>query len=176
MLHSGECSISQTDTTAFAFLSLYSSYAFRISSASLNGEVGCNSATISNCSNTASVYSGYSNNVYVGGIAGYMSTSSIIEDSFNTGNVTSTGSHAGGIAGYYSSSTPTRSYIRRCYNTGSVTSSYSGSAYVGGIIGYVYYTFTIEDCYNTGNISGYSHVGGIVGYSQGNTSYSSYTS
>lgn len=48
-------------------------------------------------------------------------------------------------------------------NLGVEKSYINGGKYVGGVVGYAYYS-DITVCYNTGNISGSSYIGGIVGY------------
>jgi hypothetical protein len=111
--------------------------------------------------------------VHIGGIVGY-ARNSTIENSYSTGNVSSSSSgyayaFAGGLVGI-SSGTLT---IENSYSTGNVSSISSGYAYAGGLVGYVnYYTsLTIENSYSTGNVSSsssssssYSYAGGLVGY------------
>ena len=87
---------------------------------------------------------------YAGGIAGYCGSTAVIENCYNTGNVSASSSsysaYAGGIAGYCSSAV-----IENCYNTGSVTATASSSspysAYAGGIAGYCSSAVVIENCY-----------------------------
>ena len=122
--------------------------------------------SITNCYNSADVYSTISgNNSYVGGICGYLNYGTVT-NCHNTGNVNGYGYYVGGISGY--------SYygeITYCYNTGNVSSSYYN---VGGICGYKYYG-NLSYCYNTGNVSSNSYnVGGICGYNQYGTFSSNY--
>ncbi len=122
--------------------------------------------SITNCYNSADVYSTISgNNSYIGGICGYLNYGTVT-NCHNTGNVNGYGYYVGGISGY--------SYygeITYCYNTGNVSSSYYN---VGGISGYKYYG-NLSYCYNTGNVSSNSYnVGGICGYNQYGTFSSNY--
>ena len=112
-------------------------------------------------------------NVYIGGIVGYMESSSIVRDCYTTGKITGSSSFdadvsAGGIVGYRQNS----STIEDCYNTAKITgssNSYAGArVYVGGIGG-SNYSSTTSGCYNLGEISAkalltdYADAGGIVG-------------
>ncbi len=150
-----------------------------------------NNATISNCSNTASVsggtplVSGPAVN-YCGGIAGV--AHSPIKSCYNTGEIKNTGGFIGGIAGGNSDTAP----VSNCYNigtvsstgeqvggvvgraAGSVTTCYNtaavsgGEKYVGGIAGCAQWGYSIHSeisyCYNVGSVSGTgSYIGGIVG-------------
>jgi hypothetical protein len=112
-----------------------------------------------------------SGTVYVGAIAGYVSSSSalIIDNCYNTGYISSSSSSfAGGIAGVAATSSSLT--ISNCYNTGDILASASvggivGNAAAGGMSSSI---FTIMNCYNTGDISGSaashdSYAGGIVG-------------
>ena len=49
-------------------------------------------------------------------------------------------------------------------NLGIEKSYIKGFKYVGGIVGYVYFSGIITNCYNSGDVSGSDYVGGIVGY------------
>lgn len=100
------------------------------------------SAVISNSANHGDV-NGV--NMYsVGGIAGYIS-SSTLENVYNTGNVT--GKRAGGLIGYSTSLT-----VKKAYNAGIVTTT---GTYAGELIGYVYSSLTAEDVYyNASNEKG----------------------
>ena len=122
------------------------------------------------------VVSSNSNYTYdLGGIVGYTSGSgtvtAYIDNCRNTGEITSNDKgtyRAGGLLGNYSYST---SKITNCYNTGKVSAPTSTSTYygVGGIIGSLGGSATIENIYNAGNVLGDERVGGIVGYKGGNT-------
>ena len=162
------------------------------------GVVGCNKHLVERCSNTGSVTGhgsftggvvGYNttNNTtdgtisfsyntgavegkqYVGGVVGNNHT--VVEDCYNTGQVTSTGDYAGGVVGrntyyfYFIDSIPSYSSMKEwkgkistSYNTGAV----SGGSYVGGVAGYN--CVTIAQCFNTGSVTGSkNYTGGVVG-------------
>ena len=92
---------------------------------------------------------------FVGGIAGYLGTSTIT-NSYTTGSVRglSTGLYIGGIAGYANLS----SMIVDSHNDGNVR----GIQYVGGVSGGVGYSELLRT-YNSGAIYGTSRIGGISG-------------
>ena len=101
---------------------------------------------------------------YIGGIAGRMFNGGVISNSGNTGDITSTRPVAGVVA-YMSNG----GKVLRSYNTGNITSTGSD---VAGIVAEIYRkaTFTIDSCWNSGNIEGSTNVGGILGATgNGNT-------
>ena len=149
-----------------------------------------NSVNMESVSFIGSTGSGYS--LYFGGIAGYLQFSpkcdSTVKNCANYGDVTDSGttyiSNIGGIVGeswfdYLSHSSSKDLYIYNCFNHGTITHSgtTSYSLRLGGIIGYTYYSTTIENCVSGGKISllttasSYDYIGSIVGYA-----YSSGTS
>ncbi|MFB6073724.1 MAG: beta strand repeat-containing protein [Haloarculaceae archaeon] len=75
-----------------------------------------------------------------------------IENSYATGDVSSSGSAVGGLIG--------KNYgeIINAYATGNVT----GDSYVGGLVGYLY-DGTVSHAYATGNVTGNHSLGGLVG-------------
>jgi len=104
----------------------------------------------------------------VGGIVGYQTGTSVIDNCFVMGNITATYGTAGGIVGITDLKLDETSRIKNCYVMGEITSS--GTA--GGIVG----TQTLEaasakiqNCYFKGSIFGYPDVetsgfkGGIAG-------------
>ena len=93
-----------------------------------------------------------SGNRYVGGVAGYLNNSSII-NCYST-NTVSGNSDVGGVAGNL-----TNSSITNCYATGKV----SGSSEVGGVAGNLNIGSVIN-CYSTNAVSGSNRVGGVAGY------------
>ena len=111
---------------------------------------------------------------YVGGIAGYLSTTA--EACENNADVLAADSnYVAGIVGHVTYSGHRK--LSNNVNTGDIV----GSDYVGGICGYYYYyadidsTFScyISACENSGAISGYDNVGGICGsVSYNNVNYS----
>ena len=117
------------------------------------------SGKISECKNTANVYTtltGTTGYGYAGGIIGYASLGTITK-SYNNGSIICKQSnfdnnqilYAGGIAGRGTT-------ITECYNKGAITagsSSSTSTSYAGGITGY---SGTISYCGNSGNIYSYS--------------------
>ena len=98
-----------------------------------------------------------------GGVAGYVTGSSKVNNCKNNGAITTIdiigSSQSGGIIGYITDS----SSVSSCYNSGYVESNY----YAGGIVGEALRA-TINDSYNTGNVVAstteyYSYAGGISG-------------
>ena len=109
--------------------------------------------TLANCNITGKQYTG--------GIVGYASTSTAIENCHVRGNISATESDAsehGGIAG-----SATSTSITNCAVTGTISTSVSNDNY-GGIVGAANYDVVITSCENAANISGdgQNH-GGIVG-------------
>ena len=98
---------------------------------------------------------------YTGGIVGYASTSTAIENCHVRGNISATESDASGHGGIVGSATATS--ITNCTVTGTISTSVSNDNY-GGIVGAANYDVVITSCENAANISGdgQNH-GGIVG-------------
>lgn len=117
------------------------------------GMVGrLNSGTITDCYNTGSV----TVHQDVGGIVGYAENAPTISNCYNTGNII--GSDNGGIVGISFGAT-----ITSCYNIGNLSTSFR----IGGVLGSNMGTTTVKYCYNTGSISGSliaGGSGGVVGY------------
>ena len=102
----------------------------------------------------------------VGGITGNISSTSVIENVTNYGNVYSTGSNVGGIAGNIGSN----ANIKNATNYGGVT----GAGNVGGLFGYSNGSVSTQ-LYNYGNVTGAgNYVGGVVGNSYGTNNHISY--
>lgn len=92
---------------------------------------------------------------FVGAIAGYASSNTLIVNCSHGGIIESERNYTGGIVGF---SEKFNRFIG-CYNLGLVY----GHRCVGGIVGY-FDSGTIYNCFNRGEIKGkYEHVGGIVG-------------
>jgi hypothetical protein len=108
---------------------------------------------VKNCNATGNIYGGSSSNI--GGLIGYNQLN-LLNQSFATGNVTTTGNSAGGLIG-----TSRASEIHESYSTGFVT----GTDNVGGFAGYLdAYVITIKDCYSSSNVTGLDdYVGGFIG-------------
>ena len=109
--------------------------------------------TLANCNITGKQYTG--------GIVGYASTSTAIENCHVNGNINATASDAGGHGGIAGSATAIS--ITNCTVTGTISTSVSNDNY-GGIVGAANYDVVITSCENATNISGdgQNH-GGIVG-------------
>ena len=121
----------------------------------VGGILGSGAASISECYNTASLYS-ESNDFYsaIGGIAANGGNCEIV-DCYNTGNVEGP-RNVGGITG------GGVKYAERCYNSGHIISKSSAGGINGGKTnGYV---MNFIRCYNAGTIEGSDHVAGICGY------------
>ena len=140
---------------------------------------GCYDCEVENTVNMASVSFTEStgNNLYLGGIAGYLSAWSkdvIVRNCANYGSVTHLGTisyaRIGGIAGESSGgSSSNKVFIQNCLNYGTInhngTTSYS--LYIGGIIGYSFSgTNSIENCVSGGKITSNkisNAIGSVVG-------------
>lgn len=122
---------------------------------------GSSSSQIYNCYNRANVIANEA--TPVGGISGYINNDTKIYNCYNSGNITGK-QRVGGIVGR--SSTKTSSIITNCYNTGKIIASVSCA---GGIVGFNLDAkndrFSVNRCYNTGEISGPDCIGGIIGRS-----------
>ena len=93
---------------------------------------------------------------YVGGLLG-ISYDGTVTNSYAAGPVSggSGSEYIGGLVGIEYGGT-----ISNSYAAGSV----SGSAYVGGLVGYNYESASVSNSYATGGVSGSGYVGGLVGY------------
>lgn len=102
------------------------------------------------------------NNVYVGGVAGWMYSGSITGCAVDVEITASGGSRncAGGIAGNMG----TGSSISNCYATGKVTAS--GSGYAGGIAGSA---GSVTACWASGTVESGNCAGGIAGRAGGSS-------
>ena len=117
------------------------------------GVCGVNYGTVRDCRNTGSVR-GFGS---IGGVCGFNEKGGIIENSFNEGTVSVSGTgdnvqNVGGVSGH------NKGTIKSCYNTASV----SGQVSVGGVCGFNS-VGTITNCFNEGTVSGQNIVGGVCG-------------
>ena len=122
----------------------------------LFGYVGTG-GTVQNLSVSGTV----SGSLCVGGVVGDNRGS--VENCYNTGSVTSSGSPVGGVVGYNDSG----GSVTNCYNTGTVTGTDDYVGGVGGVVGWNISSGNVTNCYNTGAVSGGKYVGGVVGYNRG---------
>lgn len=148
--------------------------------AGIAGYAGGDTLLITNCRNNGNIWS---DDDYIGGIAGELDGHMIMENGINTGEVKgndgldSYADYVGGLVGYLYAS---QSEVKNCLNLGDVY----GDDEVGGIIGYAYgsgsvfedyhniYLF-VTDCQNKGAIIapyGY-YDGGIVGEASGSCAW-----
>ena len=128
----------------------------------VGGLVGGNYGNISNCYSTCAV-NGSTNSQEVGGLVGGNYYGGTIMACYATGTV-SGNEYVGGLCGINTSAS-----LTACYATGAVN-GFSGSMYVGGLVGFNDWGGTITDSYATGAISGGSNsqcVGGLAGLNQG---------
>ncbi|MGQ1947066.1 GLUG motif-containing protein, partial [Geofilum sp. OHC36d9] len=102
---------------------------------------------------------------YVGGLVGFNSSTSQVNNSYSTGSVSGS-SYAGGLIGYNSSS----SQVNNSYSACSV----SGYNYVGGLVGYNDSHSLVNNSYSIGSVSGSYGVGGLVGSNYSATISDSY--
>src|SRR5690554_6238606 len=97
----------------------------------VGGLVGRGSATkLQGVFSTGSVSSDSSSFAYVGGIVGYLSNGSLVEDSFSSAGVDANGNFVGGLVGYFSGSE-----AKRAFSVGFVRGD--SSSYVGGLTGLI---------------------------------------
>lgn len=121
------------------------------------GIINSTTATVENCTNSASVTANY----FVGGIAG--ATKGNITNCVNNGTVTGA-LRIGGIAGDQNAGV-----ISYCVNNGTIVAdkgTASSASCLGGIVGrsYASGTRSVENCYNNGNLTGSGwDMAGIVG-------------
>lgn len=128
---------------------------------------------INNCSNTANISvleAKSSNSSYgIGGIAGYVNATGVIQCCDNAGNLLAA-QYIGGIIGRAGDTYVLD--INLCSNEGNITSNKGSSTagnekYYGGIVGYGIGNITY--CYNSGDIDAtvssdtYAYLGGIIG-------------
>lgn len=116
-------------------------------------EAKIKNVTLANCNITGKQYTG--------GIVGYASTSTAIENCHVNGNINATASDASEHGGIVGSATATS--ITNCTVTGTISTSVSNDNY-GGIVGAANYDVVITSCENAAKISGDGQKhGGIVG-------------
>ena len=101
---------------------------------------------------------------YVGGLAGLVTGSSIIERCANNCSVAGSGTYVGGVVGHLNSAT---AVLKNCYNAGDV----SGTTNCGGVIGNNNQSAVMENIYNVGIVSGKT-VGACVGGTTAKTNLS----
>ncbi|MDR0850130.1 MAG: hypothetical protein LBN07_01450 [Christensenellaceae bacterium] len=134
----------------------------------IGGLIGqVDSVTLLNSHNEGNIAAG--NSSYVGGVMGYIYDNgnnivNKIENVYNTGNITGSGSinYVGGVAGYVSNYT-----LEGVKNFGNITLT-SSSNYVGGVVGRLERA-TLYNSFNTGSVTAGNYVGGVAGEIYGDT-------
>jgi hypothetical protein len=113
--------------------------------------------------NTNLININISGNDRVGGLVGYLRSSSSVSNSYSSGNVAGN-SLVGGLVGFSS----TASSVSNSYSSGSVT----GNDGVGGLVGESSSNYggssSVSNSYSSGNVDGNDRVGGLVGESSSN--------
>jgi hypothetical protein len=102
-------------------------------------------------------------NFFLGGIIGYVNSTTVIEDVVNYGAVSCSGVNTGGIVGYFAKAT-----MSDAVNHGAVTSS---SRAIGGVIGNSANDTNVTRLVNTGDVettgTGNFSIGGVIGETAG---------
>ncbi len=112
---------------------------------------------ISKCYAIGSIGSAY---WYVGGLIGRTNNDVSVSECYSNVTISTirTGYYVGGLLGYLSGSCT----IENCYTSGSIS---GGASYVGGIIGFTYYTdVSLTNTYTVCSVSGNVMVGPMAGY------------
>ena len=92
---------------------------------------------------------------YVGGLAGYVNGTSVIDRCANRATVKGSGTYAGGLVGYLYSAT---AVLTNSFNAGNV----NGTTYCGGIVGGHNANATMSNIFNVGTVEG-TAAGACVG-------------
>lgn len=128
----------------------------------LLGNTSGNSGTIESCHNSGNILMQSSTQCGIGGLVGISSANLTIEESSNTGTISSNKNgaynRAGGLVGQSSSELT----LTESYNAGNVSSP--SSDYVGGLVGQLIRptTVNVTNCYNVGEVSG-AETAGLIG-------------
>lgn len=133
-------------------------------------------ASIEGCKVNASLTTSWTESsgdkaAFVGGILGYAKGNATVKKCFMSGNVTTDKSNARAAGGIVGGSDQNNTYlIQECaYLGGEIISG--GRA--GGIMGWIKYAVTVENCYSTGTLRNATWSGGILGWHNGNGSQGS---
>ena len=126
------------------------------------GYLKISNCTVARCENKNAVTA-----PHAGGIVGWFEvTNSSMSECTNDATATITGTKAGGIIGQ---AQPNGLTVSNCVNNGDVNSN-GKKQYIGGVIGWLYGTGTIDSCVNTGTVgvvegvAGSQGAGGIAGH------------
>ncbi len=96
----------------------------------------------------------------VGGFAGLMLDSAVVNGCTNTATINGNGFNVGGIAGAVRNTTAANA-INNCHNRGSVTDESTNGSWTGGLAGHT--TQNVYGSSNTATITGNTSVGGLMG-------------
>ncbi len=107
---------------------------------------------ITNCM-TSGIVSG--NNWILGGLVGFSSGSTVIDNCFSTADVSGL-TYIGGLAGVHQ----VNSLIYNSFSMGNV----SGNRYVGGLVGTIASFGNVSNSFSAGSVTGNSDVGGLIGF------------
>lgn len=121
-----------------------------------------NNATISDVGLTNVDITG---NSQTGALVGY-NYNSIINNSFSSGTVESTGDNSGGLVGRNEGN---NSEINNSYSSVNLTATGTNSNRTGGLVGWNFEGAKVKNSYAMGNVSGVLGVGGLVGSNENNS-------
>lgn len=126
----------------------------------IGGISGWGSGIIIRCANygkiTSMTLNKHSGNKAIGGIIG-VSPNGNINNCYNFGTISGSGSGAGGIIGFTTNSTTKQNImIEKCYNEGDISGLDAGGISTWGR------QMQVKDCYNKGIINGTNIAGGII--------------
>lgn len=127
--------------------------AVQASKSNLGGIAGLTEGTIKYSKNTGRITANGSGSGKTGGIAG-VAYEADIEECWNSGAVSATGTFTGGIAGYI-----TKTTVKNCIVTANTTTS---AEYAGGIFGYALES-TVSECIVTATVSAKSSTDAAIG-------------
>jgi hypothetical protein len=128
----------------------------RLGGSYVGGFVGYNTGNIRRSYTTADV----KGTGTIGGFVGYFAYGGIIEQSYATGDVYSTGSYIGGFVGSIGESYSTASTVRESFSTGHVV---GGSSYTAGFVGNINANGKVENSYSlSGNTNGFNYNGTVT--------------
>jgi hypothetical protein len=121
----------------------------------------------------ADITSNSDSSASVGGIAGWISTATTIENCYFKGIVSNFGKKSLGMTGGVAGCITTNSKISNCFSTGVIVSEYLNfdpivKSYIGGIVGNVAES-SVTACYSTAGLVGENsyhndYIGGVAGY------------
>lgn len=132
----------------------------------LCGKLGYRGSLITECSANVNISGTHA----VGGLVGEANNASMINKSYASGDVHSTGGYAGGLVGniYYTT-------VSDCYSTGKVSNPLGQATGVaGGLIGRVDRGAEVDNCYSTSPVEACVNGGGIIACSGFNQSGKNY--